>query len=144
MHNRVTGYSFLAELDGCRADQISDRGGPAAPGPAVLEPLPSKQIVLGVLDLGDPAGRDAGGGRDRIRAALEHVPPERLLVAPDCGMKYLPRAVARGKLRAMVEGADARTRGELWRLRAVTARLRVEDACTDAARCRRRGSAARS
>jgi 5-methyltetrahydropteroyltriglutamate--homocysteine methyltransferase len=105
VHNRDTGYSFLAELDGCRADQISVEAAQPGLDPAVLEALPSKQIVFGVLDLGDPAVETPEVVVDRIRAALEHVPPERLVLAPDCGMKYLPRAVARGKLAAMVEGA---------------------------------------
>ena len=105
VHNRDTGYSFLAELDGCPADQISVEAAQPGLDPAVLEALPSKQIVFGVLDLGDPAVETPEVVVDRIRAALEHVPPERLVLAPDCGMKYLPRAVARGKLAAMVEGA---------------------------------------
>ena len=105
VHNRDTGYSFLAELDGCPADQISVEAAQPRLDPAVLEALPSKQIVFGVLDLGDPAVETPEVVVDRIRAALEHVPPERLVLAPDCGMKYLPRAVARGKLAAMVEGA---------------------------------------
>jgi 5-methyltetrahydropteroyltriglutamate--homocysteine methyltransferase len=105
VHNRDTGYSFLAELDGCPADQISVEAAQPRLDPAVLEALPSKQIVYGVLDLGDPAVETPEVVVERIRAALEHVPPERLVLAPDCGMKYLPRAVARGKLAAMVEGA---------------------------------------
>jgi 5-methyltetrahydropteroyltriglutamate--homocysteine methyltransferase len=105
VHNRDTGYSFLAELDGCPADQISVEAAQPRLDPAVLEALPSKQIVFGVLDLGDPAVETPEVVVDRIRAALEHVPPERLVLAPDCGMKYLPRDVARGKLAAMVEGA---------------------------------------
>jgi 5-methyltetrahydropteroyltriglutamate--homocysteine methyltransferase len=63
------------------------------------------KVVLGVLDLGDPAVETGEMVAERIRAALVHVPAERLLVAPDCGMKYLSREVARGKLGALVEGA---------------------------------------
>jgi len=105
VHNRDSGYSFLAELDGCPVDQISVEAAQPKLDPAVLEALPSKQIVFGVLDLGDPEVETPEVVEARIRGALEHVPPERLVVAPDCGMKYLPRAVARGKLAAMVEGA---------------------------------------
>jgi 5-methyltetrahydropteroyltriglutamate--homocysteine methyltransferase len=62
-------------------------------------------MMVGVLDLADPAVEDPGTVAARIRAALAHLPPERLVVAPDCGMKYLDRAVAFGKMRALVEGA---------------------------------------
>jgi 5-methyltetrahydropteroyltriglutamate--homocysteine methyltransferase len=106
VHNRPDGYSFLAELDGCPADQISIEAAQPRLDPSLLEQLPSKRIVLGVLDLGDPEVESADIVAERIRAALNHVAPERLLVAPDCGMKYLPRATARGKLRALVEGAE--------------------------------------
>jgi 5-methyltetrahydropteroyltriglutamate--homocysteine methyltransferase len=62
-------------------------------------------VVLGVLDLGDPQVESAETIAERIRAALAHLPPERLVLAPDCGMKYLPREVASGKLEALVAGA---------------------------------------
>jgi 5-methyltetrahydropteroyltriglutamate--homocysteine methyltransferase len=103
--DRLSGYPFLAELDGSEADQISIEAAQPRLDPAVLELLPSKKVVLGVLDLGDPEVESAESVAERIRAALRHVEPERLLVAPDCGMKYLPRDVARGKLGALVEGA---------------------------------------
>jgi len=67
--------------------------------------LPGKIIILGVIDLADRMVETPQVVADRIRAALLHVPPERLVVAPDCGMKYLPRAVAYGKMKAMVDGA---------------------------------------
>jgi 5-methyltetrahydropteroyltriglutamate--homocysteine methyltransferase len=105
VHDRLSGYPFLAELDACPADQISIEAAQPRLDPALLEQLPSKKIVLGVLDLGDMEVETPEVVAKRIRAALRHVDPERLLVAPDCGMKYLPRDVARGKLRAMVEGA---------------------------------------
>ncbi len=105
VHDRPSGYPFLAELDACPADQISIEAAQPRLDPALLEQLRSKRIVLGVLDLGDMEVESAETVADRIRAALRHVQPERLLIAPDCGMKYLPRGVARGKLRAMVEGA---------------------------------------
>ena len=105
VHDRLSGYPFLAELDACPADQISIEAAQPRLDPGLLEQLPSKKIVLGVLDLGDMEVETADLVAGRIRAALRHVDPERLLVAPDCGMKYLPRDVARRKLRAMVEGA---------------------------------------
>jgi 5-methyltetrahydropteroyltriglutamate--homocysteine methyltransferase len=104
---RASGYSFLAELEGCAADQISLEAAQPRLDLSILEQLPSKRIVLGVLDLGDPEVESTGLIADRIRAALRYVPPQRLSVGPDCGMKYLPRGVARGKLRALVEGARA-------------------------------------
>ena len=72
---------------------------------SMLAQLPSKTVILGVLDLGDMNVEAPETVAQRIRAALEYLPPERLMLAPDCGMKYLPREVARGKLRAMVLGA---------------------------------------
>ena len=107
------GYAFLAELDGCPADQISVEAAQPKLDAAVLEALPSKQIIFGVLDLGDPEVETPEVVADRIWVALEHVPPERLVLAPDCGMKYLPRAVARGKLAAMVAGDHPRSRAAL-------------------------------
>jgi len=71
----------------------------------VLRDLAGKQIMLGVLDLGDPAVETAEQVAGRIRAGLRYVAPERLIPAPDCGMKYLPRETAFGKLRALAEGA---------------------------------------
>lgn len=73
--------------------------------PAALEALPSKTIVLGVLDLGDPAPETPDVVARRLAAALGRVPAERLVAAPDCGMKYLARDLAFAKLRALVEGA---------------------------------------
>jgi 5-methyltetrahydropteroyltriglutamate--homocysteine methyltransferase len=106
------GYPFLAELDSCPADEISIEAAQPGLGPSILEHLPSKRVILGVLDLNDMEVERVEVVADRIRAALEHIDPERLMVGPDCGMKYLPREVARGKLRALVEGA-ARIRAEL-------------------------------
>ena len=71
----------------------------------MLEELPSKTIILGVLDLSDMGVESPQSIAARIREALEYVPPQRLMVAPDCGMKYLPREVAYRKLKAMVLGA---------------------------------------
>ena len=81
---------------------------------AILEKLPSKTILLGVLDLSDMAIETPEAVAARIRRALPHVPAERIVVAPDCGLKYLPRDVAYGKMRAMAAGA-AIVRRELGR-----------------------------
>jgi len=102
---KPSGYSYLPELERCRATHVSIEAAQPRLDCAVLRALPSKTIVLGVLDLGDPNIETADVVAGRIRAALAHVPPERVVVAPDCGMKYLPRDVALGKLTAMVEGA---------------------------------------
>jgi 5-methyltetrahydropteroyltriglutamate--homocysteine methyltransferase len=102
---RLTGYPFLRELDDCRATHISLEASQPDLNPDVLRDLPSKVIVLGVLDLGSPEAETPEVVADRIRRALEVVEPERLVVAPDCGMKYLPRDLAFRKLKAMVAGA---------------------------------------
>ena len=105
VHTRLPGYSFLAELNGTSVGAVSIEAAQPSLDPAVLDVLPDKKILLGVLDLGDPEVDRAEKVAARIRAALEHVPAERLVVAPDCGMKYLTREVAFAKLSAMVEGA---------------------------------------
>jgi 5-methyltetrahydropteroyltriglutamate--homocysteine methyltransferase len=105
VHEKPNGYPFLAELDSCPADEISIEAAQPRLDPSLLEQLPSKRVILGVLDLNDMEIEAAETVADRIRAALEHIDPERLMVGPDCGMKYLPREVARGKLQSLVEGA---------------------------------------
>ncbi len=112
VHEKPSGYPFLAELNGCAIGQISLETAQARVDPAVLEALPAKRVILGVLDLSTPEIEPAAVIAERIRRALQYVSPERLLVAPDCGMKYLPREVAFGKLCAMVEAARI-VRGEL-------------------------------
>ena len=102
---RLTGYPFLRELDACRATHVSLEAAQPGLDPEVLRKLPSKVIVLGVLDLGSPEAEKPEAVAERIRRALEVVEPERLVVAPDCGMKYLPRNLAFRKLEAMVAGA---------------------------------------
>jgi 5-methyltetrahydropteroyltriglutamate--homocysteine methyltransferase len=109
---RLPGYSFLAELEDCAADEILIEAAQPRLDPSVLDQVPTKHIVLGVIDLEDPEAESAEVVADRIRAALAHVPAQRLSVAPDCGMKYLPRALAQAKLRALVQGAQI-VRGEL-------------------------------
>jgi 5-methyltetrahydropteroyltriglutamate--homocysteine methyltransferase len=105
VHEKPSGYSFLAELDASRARQISVEAAQPRLDLAILEKLPSKEIILGVIDLSDMTVETPETVAGRIRAALPHVPAERITVAPDCGMKYLPRAVAFAKMKAMVEGA---------------------------------------
>jgi len=102
---KPSGYSFLPELDRCAARQISIEAAQPRLDLSALAALPSKTIVLGVLDLGAPSAETPEVVAGRIRAALAHVPASRLVIAPDCGMKYLPRELAFAKLRAMVEGA---------------------------------------
>jgi 5-methyltetrahydropteroyltriglutamate--homocysteine methyltransferase len=105
VHDKPTGYSFLAELENSKAQQVSIEAAQPRLDLAVLRNLPGKTIILGVIDLADLTVETPEVVAARIRAALPHVPPERLVIAPDCGMKYLPRAVAYGKMKAMVDGA---------------------------------------
>jgi 5-methyltetrahydropteroyltriglutamate--homocysteine methyltransferase len=102
---RLSGYPFLAELNDCAADEILVEAAQPRLDPSVLEQLPGKRIVLGVIDLDDPVAETAEQVAQRIRNALRYVPADRLSVAPDCGMKYLPRDLAQAKLRALVQGA---------------------------------------
>ena len=105
VHDKPTGYSFLAELENSKAQQISIEAAQPRLDLKVLRNLPGKTIILGVIDLADMTVETPEVVAGRIRAALPYVPPERLVIAPDCGMKYLPRAVAYGKMKAMVDGA---------------------------------------
>jgi 5-methyltetrahydropteroyltriglutamate--homocysteine methyltransferase len=105
VHDRPTGYPFLRELNDCRATHLSLEAAQPNLDPEVLRDLPDKLIILGVLDLGSSEVETADVVADRIRKALVIVGPERLVVAPDCGMKYLPRELAFRKLQAMVAGA---------------------------------------
>src|SRR5262245_5677918 len=105
IHERPSGYSFLPELAAAPVDQISIETAQSNLDPSVLEKLPGKTIILGVLDLSTAEVENAETVAQRIRRALPHVPAERIVVAPDCGLKYLPREAAFGKMRAMVEGA---------------------------------------
>jgi 5-methyltetrahydropteroyltriglutamate--homocysteine methyltransferase len=99
------GYAFLGELNDCRATHLSLEAAQPRLDVGVLREVPDKTIVLGVLDLGSEEVETPEVVAERIRRALEVVPPERLVVAPDCGMKYLPRERAFRKLEAMVAGA---------------------------------------
>ncbi len=102
---KPTGYSFLPELADSSATQISIEAAQPRLDLGVLKELSTKQIMLGVLDLGDPEIEAVSVIADRIRRGLACVAPDRLVLAPDCGMKYMPRATAFGKLKAMCEAA---------------------------------------
>jgi 5-methyltetrahydropteroyltriglutamate--homocysteine methyltransferase len=105
VHDKPSGYSFLPELEGSRAQQISIEAAQPKLDLAVLRELPSKTIILGVIDLADKTIETPQIVAERIRRALAHVSAERVVVAPDCGMKYLPRPIAFGKMKAMAGGA---------------------------------------
>ncbi len=105
VHDRPGQYAFLTELHDCVVQQISLEAAQPNLDLSVLRELAGKTIILGVLNLGDMEIETPQTVARRIRAALHYVEPERLILAPDCGMKYLPRAVAFGKLCALVEGA---------------------------------------
>jgi len=101
---KPNGYSYLEELEDTAIDIISIEAAQPHIDLAVLRKLPTKTVMLGVIDLNDPAVETAEIVAERIRAALPHIPAERLMIAPDCGMKYLSRQTAFGKLKSMVEG----------------------------------------
>ena len=105
VHKRPEGYSFLPELNDCAADQISIETAQSGLDLQVLETLPTKKIMLGVLDLSTEEIETPEIIADRIRPAFDYTPPEKIIVAPDCGMKYMRRDVAFGKLKAMCDGA---------------------------------------
>jgi 5-methyltetrahydropteroyltriglutamate--homocysteine methyltransferase len=105
VHERPNGYPFLRELADCAATHVSIEAAQPGLDAGILRDLGDKTVVLGVLDLGSEEVETPDLVAARIRRALDVVPAERLVVAPDCGMKYLPRARAYGKLAAMVEGA---------------------------------------
>jgi 5-methyltetrahydropteroyltriglutamate--homocysteine methyltransferase len=109
---KPTGYSFLAELSDTTADQISIEAAQPKLDLGVLKDLSSKKIMLGVLDLGNPEIETADVVAGRIRDGLKYVAAERLIPAPDCGMKYMPRHIAFGKLKSMCDAA-AMVRKEL-------------------------------
>jgi 5-methyltetrahydropteroyltriglutamate--homocysteine methyltransferase len=105
IHARPSGYSFLPELAGCSCRQVSIETAQSHLDTRVLKELGDKQVLVGCLDLSDMTVETPQVIADRIRRALEHIAPEQVILAPDCGMKYLPREVAQGKLAAMVEAA---------------------------------------
>ena len=104
-HTKPAGYSFLEELEGCSCSQVSIETAQPKLDCAVIAKLPSKKILLGVIDLDDMTIESPDLVASRIRRALPYTQSENIIVAPDCGMKYLPREVAFGKMQAMVAGA---------------------------------------
>jgi 5-methyltetrahydropteroyltriglutamate--homocysteine methyltransferase len=104
-HQKPAGYSFLPQLAATTARQISIEAAQPKLDLGVLADLAGKTIVLGVIDLADPAVETPEQVATRIHAGLRRVPAARLVAAPDCGMKYLPREVAFGKLAALSAGA---------------------------------------
>jgi 5-methyltetrahydropteroyltriglutamate--homocysteine methyltransferase len=113
VHSRPNGYPFLEELAGVNAQQISMESAQQHVDLSVLKALPNKKLIVGVLDLSDESPvEDVATVAGRIRNALKFVEPDRLILAPDCGMKYLPRAKAFAKLSALAEAA-ALVRSEL-------------------------------
>ena len=105
IHERPEGYSFLPELAGSAAKAVSIETAQSGLDCSVLAKLPDKKIILGVLDLSSREVERPETVAARIRRALPYVSPDRIVVAPDCGLKYLPRDVAFGKMKAMAEGA---------------------------------------
>jgi 5-methyltetrahydropteroyltriglutamate--homocysteine methyltransferase len=105
IHERPSGYSFLPELDGCSCDQVSIETAQSELDLSVLKLLPGKTIILGVIDLSTHEVESAEVVAGRVRRALDYVEPERIVIATDCGMKYLPRPVADAKMAAMAAGA---------------------------------------
>ena len=102
---RPAAYAFLTELNACSVQQISIETAQSKLDCSVLAQFPDKKIILGVVDLSTHEVETPAIVAERIRRALDFIDPERLVIAPDCGMKYLPRDVAFGKMQAMVEGA---------------------------------------
>jgi 5-methyltetrahydropteroyltriglutamate--homocysteine methyltransferase len=106
IHQRPSGYSFLPELAGCSCEQISVETAQSKLDCAVLATLEDKQIMVGCLDLNDMTVESPQVVAARIKKALAYVPAEKVILAPDCGMKYLPPDVAFGKLQSMVAAAE--------------------------------------
>jgi 5-methyltetrahydropteroyltriglutamate--homocysteine methyltransferase len=105
IHARPEGYSFLPEFAACSCKQVSIETAQSNLDTAVLAKLPDKKIMVGCIDLSDMTIETPQKVVERLKKALKHVKPENVIVAPDCGMKYLPGEVAFDKLKAMVEGA---------------------------------------
>jgi len=106
IHKRPSGYSFLPELAACHCRQVSVETAQSHLDTRVLAELKGKQILVGCIDLADMNVETPAVIVERIRRALKHVAPEQVILAPDCGMKYLPREIAQGKLAAMVQAAQ--------------------------------------
>jgi 5-methyltetrahydropteroyltriglutamate--homocysteine methyltransferase len=106
IHERPSGYSFLPELAGCPCHMVSVETAQSNLDCAVLQQLSGKKIMVGAINLSDMTVESPQTVADRIRRALKYVDASNVIIAPDCGMKYLPREVAFGKMKAMVEGAQ--------------------------------------
>ena len=104
--DKPSGYSFLSELNSCAASAISIEAAEPKLDPSILKTLPNKKVLFGVIDLANHKVETPEIIAQRLHAALRHIDPDRLIAAPDCGMKYLPRKIAFEKLRAMVDGAS--------------------------------------
>jgi 5-methyltetrahydropteroyltriglutamate--homocysteine methyltransferase len=111
IHERPSGYSFLPELADCTCDQISIETAQSNLDTSVLKHLTGKTIMVGVIDLSDPAVESVDTVVQRVRRALPYVDPEKVMIAPDCGMKYIPWESATGKMRAMAGAAEVLRRG---------------------------------
>jgi 5-methyltetrahydropteroyltriglutamate--homocysteine methyltransferase len=111
--SKPTGYSFLPGLADSIAEQISIEAAQPKLDLGVLKDLAGKKVMLGVLDLGTDAIETPALVAERIRAGLKYLKPANLIPAPDCGMKYMKREVAFGKLKALVEGAAIAPRFDL-------------------------------
>jgi 5-methyltetrahydropteroyltriglutamate--homocysteine methyltransferase len=111
IHERPEGYSFLPELAGCTTDQISIETAQSGLDLGVLSDLADKTIILGVLDLSTPEVESVDTVAARARRAFDRIPPEQLVLAPDCGMKYLPRDSGFGKMRALAGAAQVLREG---------------------------------
>lgn len=105
IHERPEGYSFLPEFAGINVNQVSIETAQSELDCSVLKSLPDKEIVLGVLDLSSNDIETVEVVKQRVYRALEYIEPKRITLAPDCGMKYLSREAASGKLQAMCEAA---------------------------------------
>ncbi len=112
IHERPEGYSVLPELAACDVDQVSIETAQSNLDVSVLTALDGKTVILGVINLSDPNVETAQTVAARVRRALPYVPAERIVIAPDCGMKYIPRETANGKMKAMADAA-ALLRAEL-------------------------------
>ncbi len=105
IHARPSGYSFLPEMYGCSCKQVSLETAQSGLDCSVLAKLDNKRLMVGCINLEDMAVESPQTVVARIKKALVYAKPENIILAPDCGMKYLPRNVADGKMRAMVEAA---------------------------------------
>ena len=124
IHDRPSGYSFLPELADCVCDQVSVETAQSGLDCSILRSLDGKTIILGVLNLGDETVENPAEIVARARRALKYVPAERIVLAPDCGMKYLPRDVGVRQARLAADGGRPAPRGRQRRYHSLTRYLR--------------------